>query len=465
MNRRISVLIVSIVFLGVALITVIPIALGPSLAPTKKDTTSSKDPSDRPANTTTSVREADERNLPVPFNYYAQNPDPDATFTSFGGIDDIGDWSYPGSPTPHKLEIGAAGGFQYPTKQDPDDPNETNYTSYDNKRRVPGEFALQLAQPDSYLVGGAPVGGLTYGWGLPDNYVSGASRTILLNWSQHDHGAYFDFDPFRQALISNPAAYKPEPYALDLTVNNTPEDFVPVYSTIDGSVIEYMGATPAGPAVENCPSGNCHGYGNFVRIRNSRWAAVNATAMYVDNNPTLCRDGAPGRVAGYTYVTSPSTVDPNKCVTGLLTDDKCEVTCTTLDTTGAVVGVPETTTNQLYKEARKSCMVDVEAGQFRNSDPSLPNGGVGSYLDTYAVKVTNYEIVLGYLTNGSVDKFFNPDGSDQSKAITNQGQVGTLGHSGFYWDTATSQYLPNTDRPMLHSVSYTHLTLPTNREV
>ncbi|HNT29896.1 MAG TPA: hypothetical protein PKL83_03010 [bacterium] len=410
---------------------------------------------------TTPVRSSDERNLPIPLNYYVQDPNPDSTFTSTGGIDDIGDWSYPSEHTPHKLAVDEAGGMELPSQ-----------TRSHNERRIPEEYGLQIPQPDAYLIGGAPTGGLTYGWALPDNYAAGATRTILLDWKDHDHGIYSDYNPYRQILLSNPDAFEIDPYATDLTVMNTPEDFIPVYSTINGSVVEYLGADPKVPAAD-CPGGNCHGYGNFVRIRNSRWAAVNATVLYLDVNPSPCRPNASNADTDnfrYEYVYADGSdlssadktdlINKQYCHTGLITDDLCETYCRITDisdpdpTKHFIVEPAHKDANQYYKDSKDICISNVSSNQFRNADLTLPNYGIGQFLDMAAVKVTNYEVVLAYLTGGSVDNFFKPDGSDISKAVSNRDQVGTLGHTGFYWDEEQGKYMPNTDRPMLHYEIY-----------
>ncbi len=314
-----------------------------------------------------------------------------------------------------------------------------------------------LPPPDSQMVGGPPVGGTTWGWTIPDNYADYGTRTVMLDYNNHQ------------------CSKSGTPYAVDLSVFNSPNDFIPVYSTLNGTVIEALGSDPATQIkAPDCTAGsskNCDGYGNFVRIRNTRWASVNAVKLFTDTN--VCPVGK--RLPTY------DSVKDQRCMTGLYTDDNCPIKCienpapltktcpgvATNDVSGClpkgcpansepyldedslnhfctttwttplppIPAVPTTTCtlmycyetkyNPTYSNQYTSCMTGMQPGEFRNQvisdkcgydsqgaaipaksgkpDPTC-NGikGDKQYVDMANVHIANYDVVIAHLTSGSM---------------------------------------------------------------
>ena len=478
MSRRIQLFLLLIVLSGVVMAATLPLVLSPvPKTPTDTTTPLVNDPGS-PDNVVAPTRDADERNLPIPINYYntcCASDEPSWVIR-------FGNWEYPLSlPRPHEFTL-AAGNFELP---------DTTQTSNIKKPKI-----FQFAQPDSYVIGGPPIGGLTYGWGLPETYAGNTTRQVLLQKTAHTAGAYTDCD---------------QTYATDISVENAPLDFVPVYSTLQGTVVEFLGSDPQVEA--SCPDGvtNCDGYGNFVRTRNSKWAAVNAVDLYKDNN-TCAR--ANRFEPGYPNQEVPAhALDKESCKSdGKLTDDPCPMDCirdrdVTCDMTpkieitidpilgriskttypdecnpcrngrqygkGPLQGcnnstgtcysyycVSETSNPKIAGgEAYRMIVNDMDKSIFRNKRLGEPpygyyrdvgdNGspdvtGVARYVDIALVHVTNWEVVQSYMTDGSVDKFI----SGRDVTLRNDSQIGTLGNSGYYG--VGRKYFLNSKRPMMH---------------
>ncbi|OIP96960.1 hypothetical protein AUK40_04280 [Candidatus Wirthbacteria bacterium CG2_30_54_11] len=358
MNRRIQYFIILIVLAGVAMAGIIPLVL--SLSGNGTPDTSTSDPAipdtTTPDNSINAVRDADERNLPIPMNYYntccADPDDPLHIITQ-------GDWTYPESfPRPHEYLDGNTEPY-YLVKW------------YNTKKNN----IFQFAQPDSYVIGGEPTGGLTYGWGLPESYAGNTTRQIVLDRNDHTWGCFGDSCD--------------QSYGTDISVINAPLNFVPVYSTLVGTVVEMLGSDPDIPAV--CPNGssNCHGYGNFVRTRNSKWTSVNAVDLYYDMNECSIdrRFTPPVGVAGGYYDnqgTPAHTWDKNACkFPARFTDDECLMDCITAQlynyTLGGASWVGESTCKMEYDERTE----DLDAygnsipgtGDFLECDPCAASGG------------------------------------------------------------------------------------------
>lgn len=118
---------------------------------------------------------------------------------------------------------------------------------------------------DELMIGGAPQGGKTRGWGIPDSYIRGAARTLLLPWSKHG-GAGVD---------------------ISVQGNEQALDIIPVYSTLTGTVVEMK--------VSDKPQ-----YGQFNRARNARYVCVNGEDLWeVKPDETKCGIAGDANPGGY----------------------------------------------------------------------------------------------------------------------------------------------------------------------
>lgn len=253
-------------------------------------------------------------------------------------------------------------------------------------------YATVSYSPDLLTLGNKPTGGKTFGWTIPDGYVQSGARTIVLGYADHAG------------------------YAVDLSVFGQPNDLVPVYSPIIGTVVE----------THNTSGGGKPGYGEFTRIRNAKWACVNNEELWKWNQQPgkLTYDDGSNSEANIRSRCKPcgagsqSCFVSYSCTVGLETVDSGDV-CETEDPPcgpgerGSKGGVIVRAADY---SSRRACVQDLTASDFY--DNKLPDLGYG--------KISNYEVVASHLGEGSLAQYTCTDGS----VVNNQMQCGTMGTTG-----------------------------------